>query len=170
MPFGGIYVGPAHAEHDAYRPSIRLNALGHVGTDEGGHLRKRATMLAMVVAGAIFMGQQDPCATANEGLEDTGLEDSGGGDTEPKRSPQRTRRFSGNGSKNVGTVKVTDDAVLKWTNTGSEYGPGMFAVYDKDFKINVSSQGKRGQSALEPGTYRSIDVTGDDWTMTIKGR
>jgi len=116
------------------------------------------------------MGQQDPCAVEGPSGEDNALEDSGGGGGEPERSPQRTRRFSGNGSKNIGTVKVTDDAVLKWTNTGSEFGPGQFLVYDKDFGLSLSSQAKRGESAVEPGTYRSISVTGDDWTMTIKAR
>lgn len=88
-----------------------------------------------------------------------------------ERSPQRTRRFSGNGSKNVGTIKVTDDAVLTWRNPGDEIGGSLFIVMDEEAKINVNSQGKRGSSALEPGTYRNVDVTANgEWTMTIKGR
>ena len=47
------------------------------------------------------------------GGEDTALEDGGSGGSEPKRSRQKTRRFSGNGSKNIGRIKVTDDAVLR---------------------------------------------------------
>ncbi len=108
------------------------------------------------------------------GGDDTGLEDSGGGGgggDASKRSPQKTRRFSGNGSKNIGTIKVTDDAVLTFRNPGDEIGGSLFIVTDQDFKINVNSQGKRGSSVLEPGTYRKVDVTANgDWTMTIKAR
>lgn len=109
------------------------------------------------------------------GGEDTGLEDTstdpGGFSDEPSRSPQRTRRFSGNGTKNVGTIKVTDDAVLSWRTSGDGYGNRLFSVSDKEFKINVSSEAAKGRSSLEPGTYRRVDVTSfGDWTMTIKGR
>ncbi len=100
--------------------------------------------------------------------EDTGLEDTG--DAAPKRSPQRTRRFSGNGSKNIGTIRVTDDAVLAWKHKSS-IGGGYFIVMDEEAKINVNSSGRRGSSALEPGTYRNVDVTADgDWSMSIRGR
>lgn len=104
------------------------------------------------------------------GGEDTGLEDAGGGGEPEKRSPQKTRRFSGNGSKNIGTIRVTDDAVLEWKHKSS-IGEGFFIVSDEEAKINVNSSGRRGESALEPGTYRNVDVTADgDWSMTIKGR
>jgi hypothetical protein len=86
---------------------------------------------------------------------DTGLEDTGGGtggSSEPTRSPQRTRRFSGDGSKNIGTIRVTDDAVLTWKAKGDGYGNRLFAVSDKEFKLNVSSEGAKGRSSVEPGT------------------
>lgn len=124
-------------------------------------------ILLLVGCGVLIAGSTGELS----GGEDTALEDAGGGGSEPARSPQKTRRFSGNGSKNVGTIKVTDDAVLRWRNSGSEFGGGYFIVSDQDFKINVNSQGKRGKSALEPGTYRNVDVTADgDWSMTIEGR
>ncbi len=90
---------------------------------------------------------------------------------EPKRSPQKTRRFSGNGTKNVGTIKVTDDAVLSWKSGDDGFGNRLFSVSDKDFKINISSSGAKGRSSLEPGTYRSVDVSSvGDWSFTVKGR
>jgi hypothetical protein len=42
---------------------------------------------------------------------------------------------------------------------------------DEGFNINVSSEASSGSTALEPGTYRNVDVSADnDWSMTIKGR
>ena len=101
---------------------------------------------------------------------DTALEDAVDAGDEPSRKPQKTRRFSGNGSKNIGTIKVTDDAVLNWTH--SESGDlAFFTINDAEFGINVSSDARKGRSALEPGTYKSVDVSGTgDWTITVKGR
>jgi len=108
---------------------------------------------------------------AGGGGEDTGLEESGSGGTEEPRSAQRTRRFSGNGSKNIGTVKVTDDAVMEWTHRTDGEAILGFTAYDADFNLSVDSKARRGTTALEPGTYRSIDVAADgDWTITIRGR
>ena len=61
--------------------------------------------------------------------------------------------------------------MLTWRQERGEFGQGVFMVMDEEAKINVNSQGRRGSSALEPGTYRNVDVTAEDeWTMTIKGR
>jgi len=68
---------------------------------------------------------------AGGGNEDTGLEESGSGGTEEPRSAQRTRRFSGNGSKNIGTVKVTDDAVMEWTHRPDGEAILGFTAYDR---------------------------------------
>ena len=107
----------------------------------------------------------------DQGGTDTALEDAVDAGDEPPRAPQKTRRFSGSGSKNIGTIKVTDNAVLTWKQERGQFGQGLFMVTDEEARINVSSQGKKGSSALEPGTYRNVDVTAeDDWTMTIRGR
>ncbi len=128
--------------------------------------------IVILIAGCAVLIGGVASVDPGPGGEDTGLEDGvgGGGGSDEKRTPQKTRRFSGNGSKNIGTVKVTDDAVLKWTH--SESGDiAFFTITDADFDINVSSDSRKGQSALEPGTYKNIDVSGTgDWTITIKGR
>jgi hypothetical protein len=134
--------------------------------------RKLAMVLALFALAGVTMGQEDCSGTGGGGGgQDTGLDDPSGSTDEPQRSPQRTRRFSGNGSKNIGTIKVTDDAVLTWKSSDDGYGNRLFTVYDKEFKINVNSQGAKGRSALEPGTYKSVNVDSvGDWSMTIKGR
>ena len=99
------------------------------------------------------------------GIDDPAVEDTGGSQ---KRSPQRTLRFSGNGSKNIGTVKVTDDAVLKWTHSESR-DRVFFTITDDDSKVSVSSDAKSGLKDLDPGTYKDVDVSGTgDWTITIE--
>jgi len=132
--------------------------------------------LGILIGGILLIGACGLLIAAGTNVDtptgdDTALEDDGGsGGSEEKRSPQKTRRFSGNGSKNVGTIKVTDDAVLKWKH--SESGEvAFFTISDDDFKINVSADSRSGETALEPGTYKNVDVSATgDWSMTIKRR
>ena len=131
--------------------------------------------LGIFLGGILLVVGCSALFAAGTNFEDTGrdtaLEDAVDGGDEPKRSPQKTRRFAGNGSKNVGTIKVTDDAVLAWKHSPKGEPILGFSANDDDYKITVSSQAKKGQTALEPGTYRNVNVTADeDWSMVIKGR
>lgn len=86
---------------------------------------------------------------------------SGSGSNEDSENPLT---FSGNGSKSLGTITVPYDAVLKWTNEGD-----LFQVNDDDFEIFVSSEAKSGDSAVDKGTYKGVDVNGDgNWTIRIE--
>ncbi len=127
-------------------------------------------ILLIGAGAAVFIAVGKSDEPPGGGARDTGTDDPAVGDTgdSQKRSPQRTLRFSGNGSKNIGTVKVTDDAVLKWTH--SESRPHVFfTITDDDSKVSVSSDAKSGLKALDPGTYKNVDVSGTgDWTITIE--
>jgi hypothetical protein len=74
--------------------------------------------------------------------------------------------YSGSGEKNVGTISVPVDSVLKWHATG-----GFFTIYN-DFNdantIDVSSQAGSGETSVSAGKYHKVDViaTGD-WGFTI---
>jgi hypothetical protein len=105
---------------------------------------------------------------------------SGGGDggsattpssSEPSPSSDVRGQYSGKDSKILGTVEVAQNSVLSWTTTG-ENGIQSFAVMDKEFRINVSVQGKpSGQSLVKPGTYQDVTVNAvGDWTMSIDPR
>jgi multidrug efflux pump subunit AcrA (membrane-fusion protein) len=86
---------------------------------------------------------------------------------EQARIAARTKRFSGNGSKSIGTVRVEEDSILEWTNQG-EPPLRQMLIYDKSFGISVSSDAASGNTAVPAGTYRDITVAGDDWTITIR--
>ena len=124
-------------------------------------------VLLIIGCGALIAGGTN---LEDQGGTDTALEDAVDAGDEPPRKPQKTRRFSGNGSKNIGTIKVTDNAVLRWTH--SESGDlAFFSITDDGFGINVSSSARKGRSALEPGTYKNVAVSGNgDWTIRVEGR
>lgn len=114
---------------------------------------------------------------AVQNTPDTGLDDSGGsapssgGSASGKTTPQKVRRFSGDGTSNIGTVKVTGPAVLRWTHTGDQYGNAIFSLNDGEYKLNITSQGKSGKSSVEPATYKNIQVTANgSWTIRIEPR
>jgi hypothetical protein len=76
------------------------------------------------------------------------------------------KSFSGNGGKNLGTITVARDSVLKWTNDGD-----IFQMWDDDFGFNVNSQGHSGDTALSAGTYKNVTVNAiGNWTIQIVPR
>ena len=76
-------------------------------------------------------------------------------------------QWSGNGTRSLGTITVPHDSTLRWTVSGgailigSDIGPGGAS-------LNVGSQSPSGESAVQSGTYRNVQVisTGD-WTLSI---
>lgn len=76
--------------------------------------------------------------------------------------------FSGNGSKRIGTIDVPWAASLKWTNTGGAFG---ITGGDSEQDIFVSSDAKSGDSAVDAGTYKDVEVSAiGDWTIKIVRR
>jgi hypothetical protein len=74
-------------------------------------------------------------------------------------------RFSGNGGKNLGTIRVAKESVLTWTNTGD-----IFQIYS-DEGIPANSQAHRGTTVLDAGTYHHFQVNAiGSWTISIKAK
>jgi hypothetical protein len=86
----------------------------------------------------------------------------------PKPSPQPAAplSYSGDGTKNVGTIEIPVDSVLHWKATG-----GLFAISndaDDDDQITVSSNGSSGETVVAAGTYRKVDIiASDSWNFEI---
>jgi hypothetical protein len=84
--------------------------------------------------------------------------DSGGSDS--------AKSFSGNGGKNIGTIKVSEESVLRWTNDGD-----IFQMWDDSFGMSVNSQAGSGDTVLQAGTYENVEVNAiGNWTIEIEPR
>jgi hypothetical protein len=71
--------------------------------------------------------------------------------------------FTGNGGKRLGTIKVSADSTLKWTNSGD-----LFSVTDDAGGIFVNSDAHKGDTAVDAGTYKNVVINAiGDWTITI---
>jgi hypothetical protein len=74
-------------------------------------------------------------------------------------APSPTKSFSGNGGENIGTINISLDSTVAWTDDG-----GLFQVLD----FGINSQGTSGTSALAAGTYRDVEVNAlGNWTLKI---
>jgi hypothetical protein len=85
------------------------------------------------------------------------------------RSAQTTQSFSGNGSKNLGTITVASESTLTWTNDGDVFAVGsdLNPSNPSDY-LSVSSQAHGGDSAVAAGTYSNVRViAGGNWKIRI---
>jgi hypothetical protein len=75
--------------------------------------------------------------------------------------------YSGDGTKNLGTVTISQPSTLHWTAGGGFFGiTGATSGYEHT--IAISSQASSGESAVEPGTYKEVNVLGQGgWSITI---
>ena len=79
------------------------------------------------------------------------------------RAASKTYRFSGNGDKALGTLRIGRASTLRWTNDG-----GVFTVQDQAFGLTVNSQGSSGTSQVSAGTYSDVSVNAvGNWTIRI---
>jgi hypothetical protein len=75
----------------------------------------------------------------------------------------RTQRFSGDGDRTLGTVKLARSAVVRWTASG-----GHFELRDGAGKLKISGAGKTGQSFAAAGSYSAVKVTASGrWTLSF---
>ena len=73
-----------------------------------------------------------------------------------------TQSFSGGGSKNLGTVKVTGPSSMRWTSEGEN-----FAITSTNGEL-LSSEGHKGTASLAAGSYSNFEVQSDSaWTLKI---
>jgi hypothetical protein len=94
----------------------------------------------------------------------TAAETDDSSSSQPADAPGQS--FSGNGSKNLGTIHVGRDSVLEWTNDGPYFG-----VNDANFEIFINSEAHAGDSVVEAGTYRKVEVgAAGNWTIELRPR
>jgi hypothetical protein len=86
---------------------------------------------------------------------------------EPSSSSSSSgKSFSGNGSKNLGTIVVEEESVIEWTNDDA-----FFSVNDEDFNLTLHSNASSGDTVIGPGTYTDVEVTAiGNWTIEVKPR
>jgi hypothetical protein len=128
-------------------------------------VRRGLKFLALYALALALMGQAGPCAVGERGgdsAEDTRQDDR------RKERRQKIRRFSGNGAKNLGTIKLTRRAIVKWKHRPRDAEVRSFSIHDDDNDISVDSEARRGRLALDKGTYRDVEVDGDGyWIIRI---
>lgn len=80
-------------------------------------------------------------------------------------SPKEVQIFAGNGAKNLGTVKIPTESLLEWTNDGN-----VFQVLTAE-EVPVNSQGRRGDTVLDEGSYKKFQVNAvGNWKVEIRPR
>jgi hypothetical protein len=82
------------------------------------------------------------------------------------------QQFSGTGTQNLGTITVGQDSTLRWTDEGGGVAHSILIssdLTDSGNTIDVSSNSATsGQSQVTAGTYKNVQVIGDDaWTISI---
>jgi hypothetical protein len=76
--------------------------------------------------------------------------------------------YSGNGSKNFGTINVPSDSTLYWQCSCTSIDITSDPNGDGN-SISVSSQDTSGQTAVPAGSYENVQANaGGDYTITIK--
>jgi hypothetical protein len=74
-------------------------------------------------------------------------------------------RFSGNGGKGLGTIRLSRQSVLSWTNDGP-----LFQIFANG-GVPVNSQAHRGTTVLDAGSYTHFQVNAvGNWTISIKAK
>lgn len=92
--------------------------------------------------------------------------DRGGGNGASEvRRDFAPKRFSGNGSRNLGDLDIPGEAVMTWRTRR------VFYISDDDAKLSADSQGKGGRTVVPAGTYENVQVNASgSWTITIRPR
>jgi hypothetical protein len=73
-----------------------------------------------------------------------------------------TQSYEGDGGKNLGTIDVSSESTLEWTNDGS-----VFQIFTSE-DVPVNSQAHSGTTVLEAGTYKKFQVNAvGSWTIKI---
>lgn len=135
-----------------------IDALVELYEDEGASEDN-----AMLLKGARGYAEEYGCGASADREKLTAALGDGGSASGGGSSSGSTQEFSGNGTRNLGTIEVSQDSKLEWTNDG-----GFFGVLSDDGGISISSEAADGESAVPAGTYNDVEVIAvGDWTITI---
>jgi hypothetical protein len=124
------------------------------------------SVLAAVVANKSTTGPTNSPALVTTGIETT---------TTAANDPPQV--FKGAGTENLGAISITTPSTLEWTCRGCL----VFAIegHTNDFGSLIDiddSNRSSGVSAVEPGTYESVDVAADEgetnagWSIEVRAR
>jgi hypothetical protein len=87
--------------------------------------------------------------------------------TTSQPATQATQTFSGNGTKEIGSITVSQPSSIQWTCSrcaAFAFTSGLSGTQAIDVGSNASS----GTSAVDPGTYPDARVISNgDWTIRI---
>ena len=113
---------------------------------------------------------RDALEASEGGQRSTGKRGASAPKPRPKASssPDGVRTFSGNGGKNLGTIKVSRESVLEWTSEGA-----LFQIFSSSIEAPapVNSQGGSGDTVLSEGDYDEFKVNAlGNWTIKIRPR
>lgn len=75
--------------------------------------------------------------------------------------------YSGNGTKNLGSITVSQPSVIHWRATEGLFElEGFTSGYQHS--IGIASKASSGESVIEPGTYHEVQVDAlGEWSFTI---
>ncbi|MEI7889500.1 MAG: hypothetical protein WCI34_04230 [Actinomycetes bacterium] len=78
-------------------------------------------------------------------------------------SKSATSSFSGNGTQNLGDLRISSASTLSWRNDGL-----IFGVMTVGGDVWVQSQGHSGTTEIANGEYRSVKVVAQgSWSIKI---
>jgi hypothetical protein len=79
------------------------------------------------------------------------------------RPTGRVLRWAAKGNRALGTVRLTSDSVVRWTDA-----TGSFSLRDAAGHLKASSSTRGGQTFAARGTFRKVTVRAKgSWTLTI---
>jgi hypothetical protein len=85
-------------------------------------------------------------------------------------APAGPQSFNGSGTQNLGTIRVANQSVLKWSCAGCS--TATFAIKNNSndgsaIQVN-STNAANGQTVVDAGTYTDVTVTGSGpWAFTV---
>ncbi|HEY5198528.1 MAG TPA: hypothetical protein VIJ51_16015 [Solirubrobacteraceae bacterium] len=83
----------------------------------------------------------------------------------PAKTTVKPLHWAATGNRSLGTVKLTTDSVVRWTDKA-----GSFSARDASGKLKASSRTVGGETFVARGTYRKVTVKAKGaWTLTITG-
>jgi hypothetical protein len=76
--------------------------------------------------------------------------------------------YSGNGSKNLGAITVSQPSVIHWHATGGFFYVSGASTGSEPHYIALSSKASGGESVVAPGTYAEVTVAAlGEWSFSI---
>ncbi len=132
-------------------------------------MKHRIALLAALAAFATVSVGADSCSTSSDS-EPSDKPSPSQSKAPPKKKKKKVaakpQYYSGVGDKNLGTIVVSTDSTLSWSQPTKT---NFFITNDfnDDNQISVNAVGRHDTTQVEAGTYHKVQVIGQDWRMKI---